>query len=142
MRPGLTIANQPHSLPLPFPIREPLTLRVMGRWGKKLNHIRRLVLSDRRAARRIWFHSRETTVSPMNKGWLIRTPLLPNIRLEWVEGFIHVLFFCLFLNTNLRGWKVVTCYRRVYSRIHLDINNNSSSTKTPTNVTNIEFMLT
>ena len=43
-----TSEDQPANLPLPLPILEPLTLRLIGMCGNKLNQLIRSVRSDRR----------------------------------------------------------------------------------------------
>jgi hypothetical protein len=44
--PGETWATQVSNFPFPFPIREPVTLRVSGIWGKILNQTLLYVFSD------------------------------------------------------------------------------------------------
>lgn len=35
--PDLTSVHHPANLPFPLPIRDPLGLRLIGKWGNKLN---------------------------------------------------------------------------------------------------------
>ena len=90
--------NHEFSFPFPFPIRDPTTFLVRGKWGKALNQSFLLVLSD---LRELFFSSKlnlNIFCAVSNKFLVTTKPCVPKFRFF---GFNFALITLRFLNTFL-----------------------------------------
>lgn len=104
--PPLSWVNQVESLPAPLPIRIPFALRERGKWGKIDIQKERRVMSDLREERFTESFKRKIRLAEMRKGLFKSSPMVPKrilVSARWVAR----LSFCLVLNLNFRGWRII-----------------------------------
>lgn len=75
--PPRILIDQALSLPAPFPIRIPLAFLVRGIWGKTLNQINRLVISDFLTAFFKNIFNRKICLDDIRKGCKVNRPESP-----------------------------------------------------------------
>tara|TARA_B100000795_G_C22803203_1_gene443112 strand:+ start:3640 stop:3981 length:342 start_codon:yes stop_codon:yes gene_type:complete len=95
--------THPANLPVPFPIREPSIFLLNGKWGNRLNHVTRDVLSERREAFLRKSLIRKICLLLSRNGCRICNPMLAYVNLAFKAGLYEERRLNIFLNLNLRG---------------------------------------